>query len=101
MHVERRLSRPANPWAALSQLFARRADASEGAAVLADEQGLPLVAAGLAPKDVDRVAAELLRSDAAPLRTGLGLDVFLHTEALSDQEVEALRDGVTRILAQA
>lgn len=99
MNLERREIRSENPWLAVAHLFAKRAPAG---AVLADDQGLPLVAHGLPQDEVERQAAELVRGDrtAPTVRTGFGLDARLYAPSLADSETRALTADLGRILAQ-
>jgi hypothetical protein len=90
---ERRQTRSHNPWTALTHFASKRAEV----AVLADDQGLPLIGVGASPEIVDLIAAETLRLDSPRFRTGSGLDVRLHAEKF---DAEFL-DGVARILAAA
>lgn len=98
MNMERREMRSENPWLAVGHLFAKRAP--EGA-LLADDQGLPLVAHGLPQDEVERRAAELVRDDhGALVRTGFGLDVRLYAPTLEAAETRALTVDLGRILAR-
>lgn len=99
MNMERREMRSENPWLAVGHLFAKRVP--EGA-LLADDQGLPLVAHGLPQDEVERMAAELVRDDreGPSVRTGFGLDVRLYAPSLEAKETRALTADLGRILAR-
>ncbi len=99
MNLERREIRSENPWLAVGHLLAKRAP--EGA-LLADDQGLPLVAHGLPQDEAERQAAELLRADrkVASVRTGFGLDARIYAPSLAASETHALAADLGRILAQ-
>ncbi len=97
MDIERRELRSAKPWLAVGHLFAKRAPQG---ALLADDQGLPLVAHGVAEHEVERHAAELLRSDAPVVRTGSGLGVRLYAPTLTGDATRALSADLARILSR-
>ncbi|NOU28138.1 MAG: hypothetical protein HOO96_09565 [Polyangiaceae bacterium] len=96
MVSERRHTRSSNRWIALFHLFAQRAPAG---AVLADDQGLPLVAVGMPDAEADVAAAELVRTNEPPIATALGLEVRLFVRALDAQAQRWLASDVARILA--
>lgn len=95
--IERRKNRSQNTWTSLENLFATRVPF--GTAVLSDEQGLPIVASGIPDNEIERAAAELLRSHQASIVTGTGISLRLGTTGIDAQGLEGLRSDVTRILA--
>jgi hypothetical protein len=95
--IERRKNRSENTWTSLENLFATRVPF--GTAVLSDEQGLPIVASGIPDNEIERAAAELLRSHQASIVTGTGISLRLGTTGIDARGLEGLRTDVSRILA--
>jgi hypothetical protein len=107
-HAERQASASAAEDLAHRPLFAekvtmieRRKNRSENTwtAVLSDEQGLPIVASGIPDNEIERAAAELLRSHQASIVTGTGISLRLGTTGIDARGLEGLRTDVSRILA--
>lgn len=97
MIAERRKNRSQNLWTSLENLFAARIPF--GTAVLSDEQGLPIAATGIPSNEVDRAAAELVRSHRVSIMTGTGIPLRLGTTGLDERGLERLRADVGRMLA--